>query len=180
MTVGGDTVKSSTGTQQGCTLSNPLFALTMQYIAKKLEISGFSAKQFYWDDTALVGSPEAIAKAVEKIRLLSEETGLQLRWKKCHLHGSPELVSICKTVSPSLPAAINLHETWNMVYLKAPVGSDMFVKECFRVKFAKLEDIISSITQIPYKHEGFTLLRHCAAECRVMYLMRVLPPRQLE
>ena len=35
VTGGGDTVRSSTGTQQGCTLSNPLFALTMEYIAKK-------------------------------------------------------------------------------------------------------------------------------------------------
>ena len=36
ITTGGDTVKSSTGTQQDCTLSNPLFALTMEYISKKL------------------------------------------------------------------------------------------------------------------------------------------------
>ena len=33
VTAGGDTVRSSTGTQQGCSLSNPIFALTMQYIA---------------------------------------------------------------------------------------------------------------------------------------------------
>ena len=32
---------------------------------------------------------------------------------------------------------------------------------------------------MPFKHEGFTLLKTCAAECRVMYLMRVIPPRQL-
>ena len=30
VTTRGDIVKSSTGTQQGCTLSNPLFALVMQ------------------------------------------------------------------------------------------------------------------------------------------------------
>ena len=31
VTVGSNTVRSSTGTQQGCTLSNPLFALVMEY-----------------------------------------------------------------------------------------------------------------------------------------------------
>ena len=32
---------------------------------------------------------------------------------------------------------------------------------------------------MPFKHEAYTLLRSCAAECRVVYLMRVLPPRQM-
>ena len=32
----GDELKSSTGTQQGCTLSNPLFALTMEFLGSKL------------------------------------------------------------------------------------------------------------------------------------------------
>ena len=79
VTVGGDIVRSSTGTQQGCTLSNPLFALTMQYIAKKLVINGLRVKQFYWDDKALVGTPEAISKAIEVICSLSGETGLHLK-----------------------------------------------------------------------------------------------------
>ena len=68
----------------------------MEYISKKLVVKGLKAKVFYWDDTALVGSPEAIAKAVEMIRLLKGETGLELRWKKCHLYGSPKGVSMCK------------------------------------------------------------------------------------
>ena len=59
----GDTVKSSTGTQQGCPLSNPLFALTMQYISQCIkDIPGLHAKQFFWDDTALVGTPEVVAR----------------------------------------------------------------------------------------------------------------------
>ena len=113
------------------------------------------------------------------IRLLSVETVLKLRWRMCHLYGSPDIVAKCKNISPVLPPAINLHESYNMVYLKAPVGSDNFVEEWLRDKLTNLEDIVTSITHLPYKHEAFTLLRSCAAECRVMYLMRVLPPRQL-
>ena len=180
ITTSGDIVKSSTGTQQGCTLSNPLFALTMEYISKKLVSKGLRVKLFFWDDTSLVGSPKAIAEAVETIRALYRVTGLQLRWKKCHLYGLPDVVAKCKSISPALPQAINLHETFDMVYLKAPIGSDMFVEEWLRIKLAEVADIVRTITQLPYKHEAFTLLRSCAAECRVMYLMRVVPPRQLK
>ena len=67
----GDIVKSSTETQQGCNLSNPLFALTMQWISQKLnKIDGLHVKQFYWDDTALVGTPEAVAQAARVIQNL--------------------------------------------------------------------------------------------------------------
>ena len=47
VTGAGNTVRSSTGTQHGCTLSNPLFALTKEYIAKKLDIEGLAVKQFH-------------------------------------------------------------------------------------------------------------------------------------
>lgn len=46
-------------------------------------------------------------------------------------------------------------------------------------KLIKLKKIVSSVAQMPYKHEAFSLLRSCAAECRVRYLMLVLPPQQI-
>ena len=181
MTEGGHTLKSSTGTQQGCTLSNPLFALTMQYIAKKLEIDGLNVKQFYWDDTALVGTPEAVSKALEVIYSLSTETGLNLKWSKCHLHGTLALVERFKAVSTSeFQQNMVMHNSYDMIYLKAPIGSDEFVAQWLKAKLSKLKNIIAEISLMPFKHEAFTLLGSCVAECRVMYLMRVLPPRQLE
>ena len=68
----------------------PLFALTMQYIAEKLVIKGLRVKQFYWDDTGLVGTSKAISEALEVARSLSAETDLNLQWKQCHLYGRPE------------------------------------------------------------------------------------------
>ena len=100
VTTRGDTLKLSTGTQQGCSLSNPLFALAMEFIASKIKnIEGLQAKQFFWDDTALVGTPEAVAEAARRIQELSCETGLNLKWKKCHLHGSPEVIDHCRKMS---------------------------------------------------------------------------------
>ena len=58
LTATGEAVRSSSGTQQGCRLSNPLFALATEYISEKLEgIPGLRRTLFYRDDTALVGSP---------------------------------------------------------------------------------------------------------------------------
>ena len=80
VTNNGHVILSSTGTQQGCRLSNPLFALTMQHIAGLLEnIEGFRKPLFFWDDTALVGTPEALEAAARIINQCSEETGLKIK-----------------------------------------------------------------------------------------------------
>ena len=152
----------------------------MHYISKKLIIKGLRIKIFYWHDTTLVATPEAAAGAVEMIRQLAKETGLELRWKKCHVYGKPEVVSQCRTVSLLLPSTMNFHNNYDMVWLKAQIRSDVFAQEWLRGKLVKLKELGTSIARVPYKHEAFTLLRSCAAECRVMYLMRVIPPRQLE
>ena len=76
----GDVIRSSTGTQQGCRLSNPLIVLTMQYIGGKLkEIEGLRKPLFFWDDTALIGTPEALARATKILTNCADQTGLRLK-----------------------------------------------------------------------------------------------------
>ena len=150
VTTRGDTVKSSTGTQQGCSLSNPLFALTMEFFAQKLKhIEGLHINQFFWDDTALVGTPEAVAEAARTIQNLSAETGLHLKWNKCHLHGTSDIIEKCKLMSaPSFSDEITFHTSLNMVYLKAPVGSDEFVAKWLSDKLKKLKVTSTAISGI--------------------------------
>ena len=86
-------------------------------------INGLKVKQFYWDDTALVATPEAASEALAIIRSLSKETGLHLKWSKSHLYGTPELVERCKSLStPRFPNDIVFHDSYDMIYLKAPIG----------------------------------------------------------
>ena len=174
----GDIIRSSSGTQQGCPLSNPLFALTMQFIAEKLQtIDGLRKPLFFWDDTALVGTPEALAQAVNILNQYASETGLRLKWKKCHLHGLPQTIDKCKSLS--FPTMMTLHTNFNMEYLKAPIGDDQFVDLWLKKKLNKLGKIVGLLSSMPHKHEAATLLRSTAAVCRVVYLMRILPPYQI-
>ena len=178
ITTRGDVIRSSSGTQQGCRLSNPLFALTMQFIAEKLEgIDGLRKPLFFWDDTALVGTPEALARATNVLISCAEETGLRLKWKKCHLHGLPKTIMLCESLP--FPKALNFHQDFNMVYLQAPIGSDQFVRKWLQNKLQRLNKIVSLLSTMPHKHEAATLLKNTAAVCRVVYLMRILPPPQI-
>ena len=81
--------------------------------------------------------------------------------------------------APGFQREVTFHETMDMIYLKAPIGCDKFVSSWLDCKIEELSSIIRSISKMPYKHEACTLLRSCASECRVTYLMRILPPRQL-
>ena len=96
------------------------------------------------------------------------------------MHGTHEVIQQCKKISaPEFSREVSFHETLDMVYLKAPIGSDKFVSSWLECKIDELSKIVRSIAQMPFRHEAFTLLRSCAAECRVNYLMRIVPPRQL-
>ena len=96
------------------------------------------------------------------------------------MHGTLELVERFKAVSTSeFQQNMVMSDSYDMIYLKAPIGSDEFVAQWLKIKLSKLKNIIAAISLVPYKHEAFTLLKSCARECRVMYLIRVLPPRQL-
>ena len=63
-----------------------------------------------------------------------------------------------------------------MEYLKAPIGDDQYVQVWLKEKIRKLEKIVSLLSWMPHKHEAATLLKSTAAVCRVVYLMRILPP----
>ena len=92
--------------------------------------------------------------AIEVIRSLAPETGLNLKWRKSHLYGTLALVERCKALKiPAFPSVINFHDTYDMIYLKAPIGSDGFVAQWLNTKLSKLEAIVKAVALMPFKHE---------------------------
>ena len=74
---------------------------------------------------------------------------------------------------------MQLHRTTNMEWMRVPIGSNKFVEDQLKGKLCELQEIVDRIAGMPYKHEAFTLLRWCGAQCRVTHLCRTIPPVQL-
>ena len=89
----------------------------MQYLSQSIhDIHGLHVKQFFWDDTALVGTPEAVAEAAQRIKDLSIKTGLKLKWKKCHIYVSVPVINKCHKLSnPGFASEITIHKSFNKI-----------------------------------------------------------------
>ena len=148
-------VRSSTGVQQGCSLANPLFALVMKYIMDKLSSAGLEVKMCFWDDCVLVGSAAAAGAAARIIQDLECETGLSLKWDKCHVHAPSEVIA--RDCESLFPDDVQLHDTMNMNWMRVPIGSDEFVDTQLKSKLAALKETVDRVADMPYKHEAFTL-----------------------
>ena len=78
------------------------------------------------DDTALVETPAALAKATHIIANCTAEISLRRKLSNCHLHGLPITIDSCKSLP--FPRAIKFHQDFNMVYLQAPIGEYVRVR----------------------------------------------------
>ena len=71
---------------------------------------------------------------------------------------------------------ITIENSLNILYLKCPLGDDDFVKNHLSRKLQELGKITKNLSEMPYLHEAWTLLRYCGADARVTHLQRVIPP----
>ena len=81
--------------------------------------------------------------------------------------------------APDFSPEDSFHKTLKMIYFKASIGFSRFVSSWLKNKIAELSSIIRSTSRMPYRHEACPLLRSCAAECQVTYVIRILPPHQI-
>ena len=91
MTSTDDVVTSSTGTQQGCALSSPLFDRFIGYLNARLKKKGLTKKLRYMDDGALHGTHESVEWAARE-RLE--------RWETKQVLGSTGQSVLCTVVLP--------------------------------------------------------------------------------
>ena len=175
----GESITSSTGSQQGCGFSNFCFCLVVWYIHRELKPCGLTIDEWFLDDGFMVGTAEAVNAAIRKIMDLAKTTGLHLKLGekgKCHVWcPSAEVYDSC---SDSFADGVNVHPTMDdMEVLGAPIGSDSFVETQLDKKLVELEATVNAVAALPYKHEACSLLQHCASQCKVVHLLRTIPPR---
>ena len=66
----------------------------------------------------------------------------------------------------------------NIDYLKTPIGTDEFVILWMGRKLKELQQTVQSMSAMEWKHKAMTLLKHCGTFCRIVNLMRSIPPHQ--
>ena len=89
-------------------------------------------------------------------------------------------INVCRALTnPCFPEQITVHEDFNIEYLKAPIGSNEFVAEWLQDKLLDLHKATQLVCAMECKHEAGTLLRSCAAVCRMVYLIRTVPHQRI-
>ena len=176
----GDRIKCSTGVMQGCPFASLAFSLIIKWLVAQLTHKELDAKLFFMDDGMLCGTPAALSWSLDLINGLEPISGLFLKYSKMDAH-APNAVAAeeCRRL---LPEGVEVHhnEEMNFVWLKAPIGSDKFVKEQLECKLRVLQGEVEMVSEFPHLHECFTLLRSCTSSCKVTHLMRTIPSTQLE
>jgi len=61
--------------------------------------------------------------------------------------------------------------------MKVPVGSSRFVERELEKKLTELDQLVSLLSEMPDRQGAFVLLRSCASNCKIVHLLRTLPPR---
>ena len=135
---------------------------------------------WYWDDSTIVGPPAVVAAAVRFLAGLTLETGLELRWDKCHLHCVDEDAKKKIQDLELFNSDVQLHGHMNFEFLKVPIGDDEFVEKELDDMADDIEKAMAMVGQSPDSQEAFTLLTTCLTECRVTHLVRVLLLWQVE
>ncbi len=178
-------LRSRTGCQQGDPLGPLLFSLVLYDLLSTApplppsEEDGTCALacrfMFYLDDGLAIGPHAALQ---HYLTFLSSPTasshGLHLSMEKCKVWGptASELETWCAyscDIAQSYTASTRI--------MQVPVGGGEQVTEQLLDDVRSLKPYFAALAEIEDAHVAVTLLRSCFSSCRVMYWLRVTPPR---
>ena len=122
------------------------------------------------DDGLLVGTPLAMKWSLDLIEKLENISGLKLKFTKMSAYApTPATARLCRELLPKDVVVFEDAEM-NLVWMKTPIGSEGFVEKYLDGKLVRLREEIKLLSEMTHLHECFTLLRICAAACKVTTL----------
>ncbi len=147
----------------------------------------------YWDDLVVAGDADAVASTLRDIMHMTEgspaslgmPTRLSMNFKKVKVYAKDKAtMDRAAPMFQAVSSQIQLKSELNLTYLNAPIGVDpktgyAYVQKVLDEKLRELRLLVAKIGGIPESHEGFHLLTTCATVCRVVHLMRTMPPQQM-
>ena len=90
------------------------------------------------------------------------QIGLKIKWIKTEYYApGSEVAHRCRQV---LPAEVTLHSEMTFKFLKALVGSNIWVHKHLEIKQEELKAHLDLLNLMPFHHEPFKFLKHCSSK----------------
>lgn len=179
--VGKEKLRSRTGVQQGDPLGPLLFALALHTPLAKLRErlhtnhpSETHLLSFYLDDGFIIGSHDTLRDALKELDSQDFKVhGLHLSVPKCQVWWPSEPPSDMRS---KYPPELKQSYCAGTTVLRTPVGNSDFVQESMMATVQDLDPILKSLESLEDAHVALTLLRSCASTCKLVHLLRTVPP----
>ena len=176
----GATIKSQTGTQQGCPLGPLGFALGIHGVVTALASHRLLLNTWYLDDGILVGDGPAVGAAFACLGEAFKRVGPTVNSAKCRLWGPGALAASmngCSSVPPTPWVAGS-----GVTVLGIPVdfpGCTSVLQEAWRKGCEDLRECTSVVTQHLDPQCAHHVLRYCLDGCKLNHLLRGADPYQV-
>ena len=175
----GRAIPSESGVQQGDPLGPLLFALALQPVLGDLASlrtpGGLQLVFSYLDDLCLAGEQSAVSAALAHLYAAAPELKLKLNDAKCEVipAAGPH-----NTVDRSLfPSNFAFQRDGNFELLGAPVGAPGFCNAHTQERVDKASKVLAALGELPDPQVALLLLRQCACFGKLVYSLRLVPPR---
>ena len=122
------------------------------------------------DDGHLVGELPALNSCYAEMPVAFQAVGLRVNPRKCHLFTLGDLTHV-----PVLQQHAT-HQRKGIAVLGTPVGSEGYIRQSLSSKFRGVHDFVTKVTHLGDPQIAVALLRMCAGACRVVHLLRTVPP----
>ena len=124
---------------------------------------------YYLDDGLHHGALTALDKLLGLLELKLQANDLSLNVAKCHIftRGDTSLFSNLREV----PVSADGFE-----FLGAPIGTAQYVHDLLTTKFGKAIAFCGQMARLNDPQINLLLLQRCAGVCRVLHLLKVIPP----
>ena len=177
---------SREGAQQGDPAAMLLFSLVIQPIlrALSLECPELMLNIFYADDGTLIGTPEAVARALAIIEREGPAVGYfiqpaksKIYWPTMSLPRLQPLLAAYPTlqIQGTPTGEISTGPADGIDIFGAPLGSPAYIRQFLQTKMTALTHVLDDIATIPDPRLAFHLQRSTAGVCRFTHLARLLP-----
>ena len=159
------------GVQQGDPLGPILFALALHPLVLRLneECSDLLLNAWYLDDGTLVGPTDSVMHALEIIRDMSPELGLELNLSKCELWWpTPDRfwAEFPESIQRSFASGTDL--------LGSAVGDASFQNSILAKRVSKIGEMLKALVEVDCSQTKLHLLRSCIGFPKFSFALRTM------